>query len=206
MYSHDHYLRAIHRTDDESAAVGTIPRDPEPDFSKLVALAEIASRQPYLPVPENMTSQANTTRDEVGDTPSWEVLLEAADHAYQQDFPPSARQLAFRSRANQPAPKPRRGAKPGQPWRKPWSSTEDATLITLKSKGLSFKDMKGKITGRAVAGIQQRWYKIKHKLDTGSSDGDESSDLSELESVADTDAGDYHEENESAVADMDVDR
>ena len=129
-------------------------------------LAEVASRQPYLAVPESLASNTTIGEAQAGTLIPWEKLLTAVNMAYRKDFPgqgmstdagvgpvtrPNQRQL-------------RRTEYP----RKPWSLAEDIALVTLKREGLSYSQIARHMPDRKRGGISQRWYKIKRYVEMDS--------------------------------------
>lgn len=134
------------------------------DMSKLSVLAEVASRQAYLPVPKDPTPETFTTEERVQGPTPWDHLLRAADEAYRRDFP---------SNSPQTIAMPLRGAKTVTRGYKQWTAAEDAALITLRSEGLKFREIAGRIEHRGTSAVAQRWYKLKRKFGLRSSDEDD---------------------------------
>ncbi|KAL9078765.1 MAG: hypothetical protein Q9157_002317 [Trypethelium eluteriae] len=145
------------------------------DMYKLNVLADLASTLPYLPAPEKTGSETETeselgTSEDLPERPTaWEILLKAADEEYKKDCRVHRIQLKLETEDSHMSGRLKK-------WHKPWTTAENAALLTLKAEGLSFKDMERLLPGRFSSAIQQRWYRIRHKIERHTRRGDGPSD------------------------------
>ncbi|KAL9083084.1 MAG: hypothetical protein Q9165_008663 [Trypethelium subeluteriae] len=134
------------------------------DMYKLNVLADLASTPPYLPAPENTDSETEAdsepeTVEDLSERPAaWQMLLKAADEEYKKEFQLDRFQTESKNKQSH------EGGSPNK-WHKPSTLADDAALLTLKAEGISFKDMERMLPGRFSGAMQQRWYRIRHKVD-----------------------------------------